>query len=289
MSARGVMHRLTRPRKLIILAATCCLALFAVLLTISPHGSAPTAPPVAKHFTLPALGHPGSSVSLNQYAGRPVAVKNFFSSTCAPCREEAPLLARFYRSHRGHVAIVGIDVADIATAALRFARQAGISYPIGSDPTATTADAYSVIATPQTFFLNADHRIVNRIFGPLTLGDLSTVCSNALILLTDLLTTALDSTLDETRAVGEMVSPRAGQEPNPGHQWTTLILIRIRRSVPGGQMNATVPGCLSLLVTEGTLRGRTTRKGRMIKMRGCSCGHGSSCSCPRGCSCGCNG
>lgn len=122
---------------------------------------------------MPALGHPGRRVSLSQYPGRPVMV-NFFSSTCAPCRQEAPLLARFYRSHHGQVAIIGIDVADLRSSALRFARQTGISYPIGSDPVAATAGAYGVTATPQTFVLNAGHRIVNRIFGPVTARDLST-------------------------------------------------------------------------------------------------------------------
>jgi cytochrome c biogenesis protein CcmG/thiol:disulfide interchange protein DsbE len=152
-----------------------CFVLVAILLTISPHGRALAAAPprIAEHFTLPALGHPGRSASLSQYAGRPVLV-NFFSSTCAPCRQEAPLLARFYRSHHGQVAVVGIDVADVASSPLRFTRQAGISYPIGSDPAATAAGAYGVIATPQTVFLNADHRIANRIFGPLIPGELST-------------------------------------------------------------------------------------------------------------------
>jgi hypothetical protein len=35
------------------------------------------------------------------------------------------------------------------------------------------ASAYGVDALPQTFFLNAKHRIVDRIFGAVTLADLS--------------------------------------------------------------------------------------------------------------------
>jgi hypothetical protein len=53
------------------------------------------------------------------------------------------------------------------------AKSSCIGYPIGSDPTAATAGAYGVIVTPQTFFLNAGHRIVSRVFGALTPGALS--------------------------------------------------------------------------------------------------------------------
>jgi hypothetical protein len=63
-----------------MLPATCCLALFAILVTISQHGAPANAPrPLAQRFMLLALGHPGS-VSLSQYAGRPVLIR-FFSST----------------------------------------------------------------------------------------------------------------------------------------------------------------------------------------------------------------
>jgi cytochrome c biogenesis protein CcmG, thiol:disulfide interchange protein DsbE len=111
-------------------------------------------------------------VSLRQYAGRPVIV-NFFASWCGPCQKETPLLARFYHARRGRVAIIGIDVNDSAAAAARFVRRAGSGYPIGADPTAATATGYGVVAIPQTFFLNAAHRIVKRSFGAVTQADLT--------------------------------------------------------------------------------------------------------------------
>jgi len=43
---------------------------------------------------------------------------------------------------------------------------------VGWDPHLSAADAYGVSALPQTFFLNAKHRIVDRIFGAVTLAAL---------------------------------------------------------------------------------------------------------------------
>ncbi len=136
----------------------------------SPRGGS-RALPAARNFTLPALGRPRQRVILAAYAGRPVIV-NFFASWCVPCRKETPLLARFYRAERGRVPILGVDTNDSVAAARRFVRWAGVTYPVGFDPRASTAAAYGVIAIPQTFFLNAAHRVVKRIFGAVTIRDL---------------------------------------------------------------------------------------------------------------------
>ncbi len=49
---------------------------------------------------------------------------------------------------------------------------AGVSYPVGFDPSAATAAGYGVIAIPQTFFLDARHRVVERVVGAVTMKDL---------------------------------------------------------------------------------------------------------------------
>jgi cytochrome c biogenesis protein CcmG/thiol:disulfide interchange protein DsbE len=169
-----VLRGLSRGRKTVIAVSTCCLVAFALILGIGSGGgssNAASVQPVAKPFTLRALGHSGL-VSLSQYAGRPVIV-NFFASFCEPCKKETPLLARFYRARQGRVAVIGIDVNDSAAAGQRFVRNAGAGYPVGSDPAATAATGYGVIAIPQTFFLNARHHIVKRVFGAVTQADLA--------------------------------------------------------------------------------------------------------------------
>ena len=148
------------------------VALAVAATVIGAPGHARGAAPRVPGFTLPALGHPGEHVSLAAYAGRPVVV-NFFASRCVPCKKETPLLARFFRTPRGRVVMIGVDVNDATAAALSFARQAGVSYPVGVDSSAATATAWGVVAIPQTFFLDAGHRVIRRVFGAVTLAVLA--------------------------------------------------------------------------------------------------------------------
>ena len=126
----------------------------------------------APAFSFPVLGHSGQRVSLGGYAGQPLIV-NFFASWCEPCKKETPLLAKFYRAEKGKVALVGLDENDVLGNATSFTRANGVSYPVGFDAQLSAASAYGVSALPQTFFLDARHRIVDRIFGAVTLTELN--------------------------------------------------------------------------------------------------------------------
>ncbi len=157
------------------LFALCAAASLTGIALAAGGGSTPAGPaadPAAPAFSVPVLGHSGQQVSLREYAGQPLIV-NFFASWCDPCKQETPLLARFYRAEHGRVALVGLDENDVMSHALSFTRGAGVTYPVGWDPEVTAASSYGVSALPQTFFLNARHRIVDRIFGAVTLAELS--------------------------------------------------------------------------------------------------------------------
>jgi cytochrome c biogenesis protein CcmG, thiol:disulfide interchange protein DsbE len=156
-----------------VIAAACLVAVVVVSVVVSSEGGTVqhTDPP-APAFSLAVLGKPGQQVSLSEYAGKPLIV-NFWASWCPPCQQETPLLARFYRAQGGRVAIVGLDENDSTSSALKFARAKGVSYPLGFDPRLAAANAYGVVALPQTFFLNARHQIVDRIFGAVTMAELT--------------------------------------------------------------------------------------------------------------------
>jgi cytochrome c biogenesis protein CcmG, thiol:disulfide interchange protein DsbE len=161
--------------KLVTGVVAVCVVVVAVLsvVTSGPGAAAPArSDPRAASFSLPLLGTSGKEVSLAEYAGKPVIV-NFWASWCPPCQQETPLLAAWYRSEKGKVALVGLDENDTSSAALAFARAKGVTYPLGFDPQTTAASAYGVIALPQTFFINAKHQIVARVYGALSASDLT--------------------------------------------------------------------------------------------------------------------
>ena len=158
-------------RHKIVTAVTAIFVVAAVAVSLATSGGGPAADPVAPGFTLNSLTVPGQHITLSQYQGKPLIV-NFWASWCPPCQQETPLLARWYSDQHGHVILVGLDENDSASSALKFARAKGITYPIGVDPQLAAAGAYGVVALPQTFFLNAQHRIVDHVLGAVTQADL---------------------------------------------------------------------------------------------------------------------
>ena len=160
-----------------VLSAVIAACVAGSLITIGVIGSAsgqPARPAIvaAPAFSLPLLGDDsGQQVTLSKYRGQPLIV-NFFASWCGPCKTETPLLARFYRSAKGKMALVGLDENDTIANATVFTRANSVSYPVGWDPHFGVGTAYGVSALPQTFFLNARHQIVDRIFGKVTLASL---------------------------------------------------------------------------------------------------------------------
>lgn len=166
-----VARLIRRHRVISSLAALFAAAVIAVSLATSG-GAAAHSDPAAPGFTLQALGQPGKTVSLSQYQGKPVII-NFWASWCEPCQQETPLLASWYKQQHGHVVMLGLDENDGATSAQDFARAKGVTYPIGFDPNVTVASAYGVAGLPQTFFLNAQHHIVDHILGAATKAKLA--------------------------------------------------------------------------------------------------------------------
>jgi len=171
-------RRLSRRGRLAVTSSAAVLAVVAALLALGATSAGTGNKAVASHprapaFSLAVLGHPGQRISLAQYAGHPLII-NFFASWCTPCQRETPLIARYHRSHPG-VTIVGVDVNDSSSAALAFVHKTGVSYPVVADPAPMAMTlSYGVVALPQTFFLDAQHRIVKRDIRAVTVSDLNT-------------------------------------------------------------------------------------------------------------------
>jgi thiol-disulfide isomerase/thioredoxin len=169
-AARSTVRLIGRHKVVSGSVAVFAAAIVAVSLATS-FSAAPPPAPVAPAFTVAALGAPGN-VSLTQYRGKPVVV-NFWASWCEICESETPLLASWYKQEHGKIALLGLDENDASAKALAFAHAKGVTYTLGFDPLMNVAGAYAIDALPQTYFLNAQHRIVEHVLGVMTKADLA--------------------------------------------------------------------------------------------------------------------
>jgi thiol-disulfide isomerase/thioredoxin len=109
----------------------------------------------------------GERVSLSEHRGK-VVVMPVWGSWCAPCREEAPMLAEAARDLADDgVVFLGIDSRDPSTAQVkRFEERFGIPYDSIYDPDGKTLLAFHGTLPPQTIpsfvFIDADGRIAAR-------------------------------------------------------------------------------------------------------------------------------
>ncbi len=133
---------------------------------VDSNGDAP-GPLQGKHapdFTLAALGATQHGpISLSNFKGKPV-VLNFWSSTCAPCEEETPMLqAEWQRMQSKGVVFLGVDFQDVRSDGLSFMQRYGVTYPNVLDSGGATAINFGVTYTPTTFFINREGVVVRSI------------------------------------------------------------------------------------------------------------------------------
>ena len=128
----------------------------------------------APAFDLPRLKG-GGIVRLSAFRGRPVVI-NFWSSSCGPCQKESPAIAQVARAVGDKVAFIGIDTADVRSAAIAFIRKKHVSYDVAYDPRANIAGLYHVPGLPETFFLaRSGKQIVGLQLGALTEAHLNAI------------------------------------------------------------------------------------------------------------------
>ena len=115
-------------------------------------------------FTVPTPD--GASLTLAGHRGR-VVLLNFWATWCVPCREEMPAMERLYQrfKDRGLVVLaVSVDAPGSA-AVVSFAKELGLTYPIGLDPKMALARQYGVRGLPASFLLDRTGAVVGRALG----------------------------------------------------------------------------------------------------------------------------
>lgn len=95
-----------------------------------------------------------------------VKLVNFWASWCAPCRVEHPALEAL--ADEG-IPIVGVNYKDDPAKALAFLDELGNPYAaVGADDTGRVARDWGVYGVPETFVIDGQGRVVERLAGPVT-------------------------------------------------------------------------------------------------------------------------
>jgi cytochrome c biogenesis protein CcmG/thiol:disulfide interchange protein DsbE len=130
---------------------------------------------------LPPLDLPnlrgGGSLAFDDLRGS-IVVINFWASWCPPCEDEHPNLLSAASAYRDRgVQFVGIVYADEPEDAARFLDRRGWGDEAGYhhviDPGSSAAVELGVFGPPETYFVDADGAIVDKIIGGASYGDLA--------------------------------------------------------------------------------------------------------------------
>jgi cytochrome c biogenesis protein CcmG, thiol:disulfide interchange protein DsbE len=167
-----------RSRLVLYLPLAVFLALAMVFLTRLLSGGDPSAIPSAlvgkpvPDFTLPALeglsrdGQPVPGLASADLKDG-VTVVNVFASWCGPCRQEHPLLEVLSEDPR--IRVLGINYKDVPANAVSFLDELGNPYAaVGVDRRGRTAIDWGVYGVPETFLVDRDGIIREKIVGPLS-------------------------------------------------------------------------------------------------------------------------
>ena len=93
-------------------------------------------------------------------------VLNFWASWCQPCAVEAPVLERGWRRNTA-VQFVGVNQLDLTGDAREFLKRHGVTFPSVRDKGDGTGRSWGITGLPETFFLDARHRVVGHVIGAL--------------------------------------------------------------------------------------------------------------------------
>ena len=119
----------------------------------------------APNFTLPGLD--GKMVSLADYKGK-VVFLNIWATWCPPCVEEMPSMEKLYQELKGEdfeILAVSIDALG-AKEVIPFMKKHQLSFPALTDTKGAIKSLYQTTGIPESFIIDKNGIIVEKIIGP---------------------------------------------------------------------------------------------------------------------------
>jgi cytochrome c biogenesis protein CcmG/thiol:disulfide interchange protein DsbE len=119
----------------------------------------------APNFTFPGLD--GKMVSLADYR-RQVVLVNIWATWCPPCVDEMPSMEKLYQELKDeNFAILAVSIDTVETKAVApFMKKNNLSFPALMDPDGTIKTLYQITGVPESFIINQQGILVEKIVGP---------------------------------------------------------------------------------------------------------------------------
>ena len=119
----------------------------------------------APNFTLPDLG--GKMISLSDYKGK-VVLLNIWATWCPPCVEEMPSMEKLHQTLKGEdfeILAVSIDTEGSKVVS-PFMEKHKLSFTALTDTQGSAKISYRTTGVPESFIIDKDGSIVEKIIGP---------------------------------------------------------------------------------------------------------------------------
>ncbi len=123
----------------------------------------------APHFSMRADN--GLTVTPTEFGGK-VLIVNFWATGCPPCVEETPSMVAFANQYRDKgVVVFGISVDKSQKNYDNFIRRFGVTFLTARDPEAKVSDLFGTYVYPETYVINREGKVVQKIIGGTTWTD----------------------------------------------------------------------------------------------------------------------
>jgi peroxiredoxin len=163
---------MSKANRIVVLAAGAVAVAGAAAFFLAHRAPGPAGVEVgqsAPEFAVPALR--GGQVRLHDLRGR-VGLVNFWATWCPPCVDESPSLQQFAEQMRTQgVEVIGISVDQDPAALRRFIDRFHLTFTIGRDPYQALAHRYGTFKFPETYIVDRDGRVAEKIIGAIDWQD----------------------------------------------------------------------------------------------------------------------
>lgn len=122
----------------------------------------------------------GSTGTFADYAGKPLVI-NWFSTWCAPCVREMPVLEEVHQKYGDQVAFLGLNNQDTLEDGQALADATGVTWDLARDPRGEILAEFGGVAMPTTVLVSKDGRIVATHTGEFKGEDLDRLIAEKLL------------------------------------------------------------------------------------------------------------